>query len=165
MTLANALLIITATTTALTAGLFYSWACSVTIGLGRLPNAEYIAAMQSINRAILNPVFFSCFLGAAILLPICTYVQYGQSASPRFWLLLAATATYLIGVFGVTIFGNVPLNEALDGFQLQSASTQEMITQRTKFEIPWNNLNMVRTVASVVSIVLVIVACISGSDT
>ncbi len=160
-TLSNAALVITATTTALIAGLFYSWSCAVTIGLGRLSNVEYIAAMQSINRAILNPVFFISFLGTALLLPLSTYLHYTAAPSMRFWFLLAAAATYLIGVFGVTIVGNVPLNEALDAFNLHSATAQDIAAQRAKFEIPWNNLNMVRTVASTIAIVLVIIACIS----
>jgi uncharacterized membrane protein len=80
-------------------------------------------------------------------------------------LLLAATAVYLIGVLGVTIFGNVPLNETLDVFPLQSATVQEISAQRAAFERPWNNLNMVRTVAAVLAVVLVIIACMSSVPT
>jgi len=59
--LTNIILVITATTTALMAGLFYAFSCSVNLGLARLSNAEYISAMQSINRAIQNPIFFAAF--------------------------------------------------------------------------------------------------------
>ncbi len=62
MTVVNIILLITATLTGLSAGLFYAYACSVNSGLGRLPDREYLAAMQSINREILNPVFFAGFL-------------------------------------------------------------------------------------------------------
>jgi len=37
-------------------------------------------------------------------------MHYGQLTSDRFFFLLAAAIIYLIGVIGVTIFGNVPLN-------------------------------------------------------
>ena len=164
MTLTNTTLLITATTTALMAGLFFAWSCSVTIGIARLPDAEYIAAMQAMNRAIQNPVFLLCFLGTGVLLPLSTYLHYHQPLSVRFWLLLAATALYLIGVLGVTFVGNIPLNEALDKFQLQSASVQEIATQRVKFEEPWNSLTTVRTVTSILAIVLVIMACMSPTD-
>jgi hypothetical protein len=33
--------------------------------------------------------------------------------------LLAATVIYLIGVFGLTVFGNVPLNNTLDRFKFR----------------------------------------------
>lgn len=150
-----------ATTTALMAGLFYAYSCSVNPGLNRLSDAEYVAVMQAINRAILNPVFFAGFLGTLILLPLSTYVYAGQPASGRFWLLLSASALYVVGVFGITIFGNIPLNEALNSFALQTASPEEITAQRTAFEIPWNRLNMLRTVASVLALVLVIAACLS----
>ena len=52
MTTTNIILTIAATTTALITGLLYAYSCSVNIGLGRLADAEYIAAMQSINKAI-----------------------------------------------------------------------------------------------------------------
>ena len=59
MTTTNIILTIAATTTALIAGLLYAYSCSVNIGLGRLADAEYISAMQSINKAIQNPLFLS----------------------------------------------------------------------------------------------------------
>ena len=157
----NTILAGAALTTALMAGLFYAYSCSVNPGLHRLSDTAYLAAMQSINRAILNPVFFVGFMGTAILLPLSTWVQYGQSVSSRFWFLLSATIVYLVGVIGVTMLGNVPLNEALDTFNLQTASPAEIATQRTAFEMPWNRLNMLRTVASILAIILVIFACLN----
>ena len=160
-TLTNILLIMTATTTALMAGLFYAFSCSVNLGLARLSNAEYISAMQSINRAIQNPIFFAAFFGAPILLPLSVFLHYGQPLSVRFWFLLAATIIYLIGTFGAPIFGNVPLNNILDRFDLQAASEAEIAVQRTNFEGRWNNLNTIRIVTSTLAIMLVITACLS----
>jgi len=164
ITPSNIVLVCAATTTALVAGLFYSWSVSVTLGLARLPDHEYISAFQAMNRAILNPVFFASFLGTVILLPLSTYMHYGQPVSGRFWFLLAATVVYVVGVFGVTMVGNVPLNDALENFQLHTASAQEIAAQRAKFEVPWNNLNTVRTIASTLAIVLVIIACLDPKD-
>lgn len=82
----------------------------------------------------------------------------------RFWCLLAATALYIIGVLGVTMVGNVPLNETLDAFDLQSASVREIAAQRAAFEVPWNRLNMVRTIASMLALVFVVIglSCKNG---
>ncbi len=161
-TAANILLVLTATTTALTAGLFYAFSCSVNLGLARLSNAEYIAAMRSINRAIQNPIFFAAFFGAPILLPLSVFLHYGQPLSVRFWFLLAATIIYLIGTFGITIFGNIPLNNSLDRFDLQAASEAEITAQRASFEGRWNNLNTIRTVSSTLAIMLVVIACLNS---
>jgi uncharacterized membrane protein len=154
-------MIITATVTALIAGLFYAYTCSVNIGLGKLPDEGYIAAMQSINREIQNPLFFVSFMGTVLLLPISTWMQYKAGASTAFLLLLAASLIYVTGTFAVTMFGNVPLNKALDKFHLQSATAAEIAHQRAMFEARWNRLHNIRTIASVASLVLVIMACLN----
>ena len=164
LTLSNTILACAAITTALMAGLFYAYSCSVNPGLNRLPDTDYLMAMQSINRAIQNPIFFVSFMGAPILLIWSTWLQYGQPHSTRFWLLLAATIVYLLGALAVTAFGNIPLNEALDKFPIQTASADEIAAQRVKFEIPWNNWHTLRTIASLVALVFVIMACLSPKE-
>ncbi|GAB3696608.1 DUF1772 domain-containing protein [Spirosoma flavus] len=151
-----------ATTTALVAGLFYAYSCSVNPGLHQLPDAAYLSAMQSINRAILNPVFFFSFLGTPLLLPLTTWQQFSQPVTLRFWLLLAATFVYMIGVFGITMFCNVPLNNALDAFSMENASAAELGAQRSGFEMPWNRWHAIRTIASIVTLLLVLGACLSS---
>jgi uncharacterized membrane protein len=156
---ANIILVITATMTALMAGLFYAWSCSVMLGFASLKDREFVAAMQATNRAIQNPVFFAAFLGAPLFLPVSTFLNY--AAAPRFALLLAASVIYLTGTFGVTIFGNVPLNNTLERFDLESATDEETARQRTNFERRWNNLNTIRTVSSTLAVILVIIACLN----
>jgi uncharacterized membrane protein len=155
------LLILTGTLTALMAGLFFAWSCSVTLGLRQLSDEGYLAAMQAMNRAILNPVFFICFFGTAFLLPLSTYLEFDRSTSARFWYLLAAACFYLLGVMGVTIFGNIPLNNALEAFNLESASSQDMAKARANFETRWNLLNHVRAIAGTIAIILFIKACLT----
>ena len=161
----NLLLIITATATALMAGLFFAYSCSVIPGLARLSDKEYLSAMQSINRAIQNPIFFTVFFGTLLLLTFSAYLHYGQPLPARFLLLSGATFIYICGVSGVTIFGNVPLNEMLNNFNIQAASQEAIHAQRIAFEGRWNNLNMIRTIASLVTIILVVISCTSFSKT
>ena len=162
--LSDVLLVIAATSTALMAGLFFAWSCSVTIGIARLPDNGYIAAFQSMNRAILNLVFLACFMGTLLLLPVVTFMHYTPSPSGRFWFLLAASVLYGLGVFGVTMAFNVPMNETLDKFPLQTASPQEMAALRAWFEGRWNNLNMVRTIAGTLAVICVIIACMISNE-
>ncbi|ACT96463.1 anthrone oxygenase family protein [Dyadobacter fermentans] len=162
MTTINLFLLATALTSGLIAGLFYSYSCSVNPGLGALPDAGYLSAMQSINRAILNPVFFFSFMGTLLLLPLSTYQHLGTGT--RFYLLLGATLVYVIGTFGVTAAGNVPLNELLSKMNLTGASTDELAAHRLRFEMPWNRLHAIRTYASVLSFVLVLLACLTPLD-
>src|SRR5664279_4283382 len=124
MTVSNVILVLTTTCTALMAGLFYSYSCSVVVGLKELNDPGYIAGMQAINRAIQNPVFFTSFFGTLLLLPVSTYLNYYQHPPVRFWLLLMATIIYLTGAFGVTVLGNISLNNALAKFNLDGASAE-----------------------------------------
>jgi uncharacterized membrane protein len=99
-----------------------------------------------------------------ILLPLATWLQYGHPVSLRFYLLLAATLVYGVGTFGVTMAGNVPLNNALDAFHIQTASAEEISQQRALFEKPWNKLHSIRTIANAIALILVLVACIVRQD-
>lgn len=155
------ILLTAATATALMTGLFYAFFCSVNPGLVRLPDQAYLAAMQSINRAILNPFFALIFIGAPLFLVIITVMQYGHPLTTRFWFLLAATLIYLSGSLAVTIFGNLPLNAQLESINLSTATIEEMYRLRTRFQDPWNFYHGIRTFSSVISFVLLIIACIS----
>jgi uncharacterized membrane protein len=157
------LLIIATTITGLMAGLFYSWSVSVTPGIGRLGDREYLASFQAMNRAIVNPVFLICFLGAALLLPICTFMNYGQTVSNRFWFLLGASLFYIGGVIVITFAGNIPLNNALDRFDIARSSAEQMAALRAQFENRWNTLNHIRSVAATIALTLAILACVSQS--
>ncbi|AQX10232.1 DUF1772 domain-containing protein [Elizabethkingia ursingii] len=152
-------LILTGITTALMAGLFFSYSVSVNWGLGKLADKEYLQAMQSINREILNPIFFICFFGALITLPIATFQEFHHHKT-AFILLLLASLFYIIGVFGITSAFNVPLNDKLDLLDLTKASDIAIKQMRGSFERAWNNWNTIRTFSSVVSIALVIIACL-----
>lgn len=155
----NIVLVISATLTALVAGLFYGWSVSVIRGLALLPDREYVSFMQATNRAIQNPLFFTAFFGAAILLPVSAFLHYGQAI--RFWFLLAATACYLVGVMGVTVFGNVPMNNNLERFDMESATAGEIAKQRKTYAGRWNSLNHIRSVFSTITIMLIILACLN----
>jgi uncharacterized membrane protein len=154
------LLIITTTITGLIAGLFYSWSVSVMPGIGRLDDKEFLMSFQAMNRAIINPVFMLCFLGAAVMLPVTTFVNYGQ---PTFWLLMVASLFYLGGVIAVTFIGNIPLNNALDRLNIASSTSEQLAAFRAQFESKWNALNHVRSVANTVALVLAIMACLKKS--
>lgn len=150
--------ILTTIVTGLIAGLFYAYSCSVNPGLTRLKDVEYLSAMQAINSAILNPVFFLTFMGTLLLLPISTWLQYKAGGnSNAYFLLLIASLVYIIGVFGVTVIGNVPLNELLAKADLKSMNLEELFTLRSKFEKPWLFYHQIRTVSVVVSFILTLI--------
>lgn len=152
--------ILTLLTTALMAGLFFSYSFSVNSGLSQLNDSAYLLAMQSINRAILNPVFFICFFGTVVLLPLNAYLQYNGKLTISFTLYSLSAAFYVIGLFGITVLGNVPLNDTLDAFDLGTASQEAVSGMRETFEGPWNKWHSIRTAAVVVSLLLLSIASV-----
>lgn len=155
------LLFITVLFSGLVAGLFYSYSCSVNPGLKSLADADYLKAMQSINSAIQNPVFFAAFMGLLLLYPITVYQMHQPMASVSFYLFIFSLAIYYIGVFGITVFFNVPLNDQLAAFSISSATPDEITAMRETFENPWNTFHTIRTIASILSFALLIIALLA----
>ena len=52
----------------LIAGLFWGWSVSVARGLAKVSDCTYVSTMQSVNRAILNPMFLLVFMGSTFVL-------------------------------------------------------------------------------------------------
>ena len=152
LTLKSFTLLIAIVLTGLSAGFFYAWQVSVIPGTKKVIDITYMESMQSINKEILNPAFYLIFMGSPLLLIISTIQQYNSRQT--FWFLLAATIIYLVGTFGVTAFGNVPLNDALEALNLKELSSREQSSFRQDYEQKWNRLHLIRTVFAVLSFVL-----------
>lgn len=150
-------------TTALSAGLFYGWVVSVIPGTQKISNQAYLETMQSINQEILNPGFFSIFFGAALLLIIATFFQYKFKVDTTFYLILSAMLIYVLGTIGVTMFGNVPLNNYVETLDLSTFAAADFKEARKVYEAKWNQLNLVRTVAAVVSFCLLVFSVMRSS--
>ncbi len=158
MLLNKSLLILTITSLALMAGLFYSFTISIMPGLARTQDRTFLEAMQSINKAIINPFFILAFVGSIILVILCCIMQYKQGITPQFYTIFAASIIYLAGVIGITFFGNVPLNNALDALDIQRLTIIELKNAREMFETSWNRFNLIRTLSSLIAFVLYVVA-------
>jgi len=144
--------------TGLVAGLFYSYDCSVVKGLRSVGDNVYLQTFQSINRAIQNPYFFISFMGCLLMLPITTIFGYKGLNSTGFYLILSATIIYFTGVFGVTVAGNIPLNEQLNSFSIIDADPESVSQMRKSFERPWNLFNTIRTWTSILCFGLMILS-------
>ncbi len=141
------------TTTALTAGVFLTFAVAINPAFRKLSDKEYILKMQKINRKIQNPFFFSAFFGAAVTLPLAIiFHRKSMPKNPLRW-LTAAAALYTVGTFGTTIAANVPLNEKLDKFHVQTTLPAQAARVRQNYARSWNGWNTVRTIASLAAIV------------
>ena len=131
----------------LMAGVFFAFSTSVMKALGRLAPAEGMAAMQSINIVIVNPLFLMVFLGTAgVCLAVAVLALTHWDRRSAF--LLAGAALYLIGSILVTAVFNVPMNNVLATATPADAKSAELWIN---YLSDWTFWNHIRTVASVAS--------------
>lgn len=138
----------------LTAGIFYAFSTFVMAALAKLPPANGIAAMNAINVAVINPWFMAVFLGTPLLcLAVMILAVLNWSTPGSAW-ILAAAVLYIAGSFGVTVFFNVPLNNALGA---QKPSSPEAAALWTRYLTDWTLWNHVRTAAPFAAMAMFIV--------
>ena len=128
--LKSILIVVSALGSGLVAGIFFAFSNFVMKALARVPPAQGIAAMQSINVAVLNRWFFAVFFGTASVLSRAwhqfTLLRWEK---PGAGYLLAGSLLYLIGTILVTIACNVPLNDALAAVDPSSADAGRVWTR------------------------------------
>jgi uncharacterized membrane protein len=130
---------------ALMAGLFFAFSVSIMNALSRMPSASGIAAMQSINIAIVNPVFLIVFLGTAITCLLAVIIAITVWNHPNSKLQLIGGLVYLFGSLLVTVIFNIPKNNALavvDAVDPQSAAVWH------EYLRSWSAWNHVRGLAA-----------------
>jgi uncharacterized membrane protein len=129
----------------LIAGAFFAFSAFVMKALALLPPAQGIAAMQSINVAVINPWFLGVFLGTAlacVLLAVSSLLVWHK---PGAVYLLAGSLLYLAGTFLVTMVCNVPRNNVLAAVE---PASDEGARRWADYLVSWTAWNHVRTVAA-----------------
>ncbi len=152
------ILITTVLFSGLIAGLLFGYACSVNLGLHYLSDAGYVKAMQAINIKIQNVYFFTVFIGILFLMPASAWLSFSAINKTAFYFLLVATLIYFAGTFGITIFGNIPLNNQMAAIDLATINNETLSAFRNHFESLWNTYHFIRTLASIISFLLTIIA-------
>ena len=132
----------------LVGGIFFAFSTFVITALGRLQPPQGIAAMQSINIAVINPWFMAVFLGTAALCLVLATFSVLQWHQPSARYLLLGSLCYLIGTVSVTLLCNVPLNDAL---AQANPNTPEAANLWIRYLTSWTMWNHVRTIAAIVA--------------
>jgi uncharacterized membrane protein len=132
-------------TMGLVAGVFALYSHTIMPGLKATDDRTFVAAFQSMDRAIINPWFMAGgFVGALLLTILATVANLGEDALP--W-IVAALVLYLIA-FVITIAVNVPLNDALKAAG-DPDRIRDLAGVRERFhEARWAAWNLVRVLVS-----------------
>ena len=138
----------------LVGGVLFGFSTFVMRALDRLPAADAIAAMQSINREAPNPLFMAALFGTA-----AAGVALAVSALPRLdepvaRLQLTGSALYLVAV-AITAIYHVPHNDALAKLDPHSASAA---AEWVRYASGWTAWNHVRTAAALGGAIVLTIA-------
>lgn len=125
----------------LIAGVFFAFSAFVMAALARLPPAHGIAAMQSINQAVINPWFLGAFLGTGAMCALVGVASLFMWHTPGAAYTLVGCLLYLVGTVLVTIVCNVPRNNALATVDPASAEGARLWAG---YVISWTACNHVR---------------------
>jgi uncharacterized membrane protein len=148
--LREAVLIAATLTTGLMAGVFGIYSNAIMPGLRQTDDRTFLAAFQSIDRAIINPAFMATFLGPLALTALAALLHFAGEGRPLLPWIAAALVLYFL-VFVITIGVNVPRNN-----EIKAAGNVDRLTDphsvRERFnEGRWVRWNHVRSFASVIA--------------
>jgi uncharacterized membrane protein len=142
----------------LVAGVFWLYAHTIMPGLRRTDDRTFVAAFQSIDRAIINPWFMPVFLGALLLTAAAGGVRIDDDPGSVLGLIAAAFVLYSAAVV-ITIAINVPLNDAIkaagDPDQIDVAAVRERFNEGR-----WARWNVVRTLVTSASFACLAIALV-----
>jgi uncharacterized membrane protein len=140
------LTLVTALGCGLSAGALFAFSSFVMAALARLPAAQGIAAMNSINVMAVTPVFMTALFGTAVgcvAVAVWALADWHDSFSP--WLLAGGTL-YLAGTIGLTMTYHVPRNNALAAVE---PTNQDAEAHWRRYVADWTRWNHVRVAAGV----------------
>ena len=130
----------------LVAGVCFAFSAFIMPALNRLPAAQAIAAMQSINKVAVTPAFMLVFMGSTFAcVGLAIWAVVARGAGPAGW-VLAGSLLFLAGTIAVSFTANIPLNDTLDAVDPHAADA----TARWRdYYASWMPFNHVRAAAGV----------------
>ena len=129
----------------LMAGLFFVFSVFAMKALDRLGPAQAVAAMQSINVAIITPLFMVVFMGTAIACIVLGVIALVDLEGDEQTYVLLGCGLYLVTVMAMTFAYHIPRNNALARLD---PNTPDATNYWARYFKEWTRGNHVRTLGS-----------------
>ncbi|BFM08168.1 DUF1772 domain-containing protein [Halioxenophilus aromaticivorans] len=136
--------------TGIMAGIYAAFSLFVMRSLAKLDAINAGEAMVAINQTIVKTLFVPLFFGS-VLLYAYALVDALVYSKPQATLLAFAAVIYLLGMFVVTLKGNVPMNNRL---QVLAPNHHQLREYWPQYAQQWSRLNHIRTVSSALATTL-----------
>ncbi|MBT6176555.1 MAG: DUF1772 domain-containing protein [Deltaproteobacteria bacterium] len=138
----------------LVAGLVFGFAAVVMPGIAKLSDREFLLSFKHMDGIIQNnqPAFMVVWVGSIFSVIATLILGTLNLSGGQLYLLLVASALYLLAVQLPTVRFNIPLNNALQALDLNALGESELAQARADFEAPWNRWNRLRTLNAIFSV-------------
>jgi uncharacterized membrane protein len=135
----------------LIAGVFFAFSSFVMPALAKLPAEQGLAAMQSINVAVLNRSFLGVFVGTAVFCSLAAVLSLSTWSLAGSQLRVVGSISYIVGTFLVTMSCNVPLN---DGLANVCTDPLQAVQKWSSYVSTWTAYNTMRALAALAAAAL-----------
>jgi uncharacterized membrane protein len=153
------LTIVTAVGCGLSAGVLFGFSTFVMPALATLSASQGIGSMNAINVKAINPPFMVALFGSALASIGLAAAGLARLDEPWAPYLVAAAVVYVLGTPGVTMWFNVPRNNAL---ATADADSPEGARYWGRYLVEWTRWNHVRVAAGTLAAGLLIAAVAAG---
>ena len=139
--------------TGLMAGIYLAFSAVIIRSLNELPALHAAQAMNKINDVIVNTIFLPIFFGSTLWyagLIVWTFADWQSETSG---LIILAALIYIVGMFLVTAFGNVPMNNKLKAIE---SNETLLVDYWKKYQYSWSRLNHIRTLSCTIAFAFLI---------
>lgn len=141
--------------TGLMAGIYFAFSVFIMKSLAELPSLQAAQTMNKINDVIINTLFLPIFFGSTLWYAgLITWSFINWQNGQSIWVVVAAVI-YIGGMFSVTAFGNVPLNNQLKALEGEDSA---LVLFWAEYLHRWTRLNHLRTISCMLSFTLMAIA-------
>ena len=129
-------------------GVFFGFSTFVMPALARMPAAQGIAAMQSINITAITPAFMLALFGTGAGCAYLAVVSVLDLSEPNAMARFSGSLLYFAGNIVVTMLFNVPRNNALAAVDPTSADGARVWQDYLVTWTRWNHVRMLTAIAA-----------------
>ncbi len=130
------------------AGFFWTYTINVNRAMLQVDGKTYAVVQSLFNQNVRHSMFFSFYFGGVLAPLIAIVANWKSYKTAPFWLMVAAFAVYLGGVFIYTSMVNLPLNEITEAWDPANVPSDW-----TTIRQAWNDANAFRTIMAFIAFV------------
>ena len=145
-------LVLTILLCALVSGLLFGFAVVVMPGIAKLSDRDFLLAFKHMDGIIQNNQLLFMLVWVGSILSVLASMILGTMnlSGQEAVLLWLGCGWYLLGVQLPTIVFNIPLNNTIQGLEIDKLNESELTNSRINFEAKWNRWNKIRTANGII---------------